>query len=87
LQRERLSEKGEGKKLVGQRLEKEKWQKMAKNFLCSQSQIPVVREVNQILREKEIIKQTEVIVKIRCSYCKTPYNETLDRCPNCGARA
>jgi rRNA maturation endonuclease Nob1 len=27
-----------------------------------------------------------VTVKIRCSYCGTLYDETLDRCPNCGAK-
>ena len=37
---------------------------------------PVVREVIQ----------TEVVVKIRCSYCGTLYDETLDKCPNCGAK-
>jgi hypothetical protein len=37
--------------------------------------------------EKEIIREKEVIVKIRCPYCKNPYNETLDKCPYCGARA
>lgn len=36
---------------------------------------------------KEIIKEKQVIVKIRCQYCKNPYDETLDKCPHCGARA
>jgi hypothetical protein len=36
---------------------------------------PVVQEVIQ----------KQVIVKIRCSYCGTLYDETLDKCPNCGA--
>jgi hypothetical protein len=27
----------------------------------------------------------EVIVKIRCAYCKQVYDESLDRCSNCGA--
>jgi len=26
----------------------------------------------------------EVIIKIRCRYCGTPYDETLDKCPHCG---
>jgi hypothetical protein len=37
---------------------------------------PVIREVIQ----------TEVVVKIRCSYYGTLYDETLDKCPNCGAK-
>ncbi len=33
---------------------------------------------------KEIIKEKQVIVKIRCPYCKNLYEETYDRCPHCG---
>lgn len=33
---------------------------------------------------KEIIKETHVIVKIRCSYCRNLYDETYDKCPHCG---
>lgn len=33
---------------------------------------------------REVI-QKEVIVKIRCSYCNTLFDATLDRCPYCGA--
>jgi signal recognition particle GTPase len=34
---------------------------------------------------KEIIKEKEVIVKIRCAYCRNLFNETLNKCPTCGA--
>jgi rubrerythrin len=34
---------------------------------------------------REIIKEKEVIVKIRCPYCRTLYDETKDKCPTCGA--
>jgi len=34
--------------------------------------------------EKEITKMKEVIVKVRCPYCRHLYDETLDRCPHCG---
>jgi RNA polymerase subunit RPABC4/transcription elongation factor Spt4 len=37
-------------------------------------------------RAKEIMKEKEVIVKIRCAYCNNLYNETLDKCPHCGAK-
>ena len=37
----------------------------------------------RVIREE--ITKTEVIVKIRCSYCGTLYDETLNKCPNCGA--
>jgi hypothetical protein len=36
---------------------------------------------------KEIIKEKEVIIKVRCSYCHNLYDETLDKCPHCGGRA
>jgi len=35
---------------------------------------------------KEIIREKEVIVKVRCPYCSHLYDETLDRCPHCGGR-
>jgi hypothetical protein len=35
-----------------------------------------------VIREKEIIRE---VVKIRCSYCGTLYDENLGKCPNCGA--
>jgi hypothetical protein len=38
------------------------------------------------VREKEIIREKEVIVKIRCPYCRGTYDETLDECPHCGAK-
>ncbi len=43
----------------------------------------VFPENPQVVREKEIIRE---VVKIRCSYCGTLYDETLDKCPNCGAK-
>jgi hypothetical protein len=37
----------------------------------------------QVIREKEIIRE---VIKIRCSYCGTLYDENLAKCPNCGAQ-
>jgi len=37
-------------------------------------------------REKEIVREREVIVKIRCAYCNGTFDETLDKCPHCGAK-
>ena len=34
--------------------------------------------------EREIIREKEVIVKIKCSYCNNLFSETLDKCPHCG---
>jgi transposase len=33
---------------------------------------------------REVVRK-EVIVKVRCSYCGAQFDETLDKCPNCGA--
>jgi hypothetical protein len=34
---------------------------------------------------REIIKEKEVIAKIRCEYCGILFDESFDRCSNCGA--
>lgn len=44
---------------------------------------PLGTSGNQPVIEKEIIRE---IVKIRCPYCNSVYDEKLDKCPNCGAR-
>jgi len=36
-----------------------------------------------VVKEREIIRE---IVKIRCPYCGNLYDETLDKCPHCGAK-
>jgi DNA-directed RNA polymerase subunit RPC12/RpoP len=35
---------------------------------------------------KEIIKESQVVVKIRCPYCANLYDESLDKCPHCGGK-
>jgi rRNA maturation endonuclease Nob1 len=40
-------------------------------------------EKKETVKEKEIVR--EVIVKMRCPYCHNVYDETLDKCPHCGA--
>jgi membrane protein implicated in regulation of membrane protease activity len=37
------------------------------------------------VKEKEIIRETKVVVKVRCPYCGNVYDETENVCPNCGA--
>jgi hypothetical protein len=34
---------------------------------------------------QQVIQKEVVVVKIRCAYCNTLYDATLDRCPYCGA--
>jgi Zn finger protein HypA/HybF involved in hydrogenase expression len=47
--------------------------------------VPAVREETAVT-EKEIVREKEVIVKIRCPYCHGLYDELLDECPHCGAK-
>jgi hypothetical protein len=35
---------------------------------------------------QSVVVREVVTVKIRCSYCGTLFDETLDKCPNCGAK-
>jgi hypothetical protein len=41
---------------------------------------------NQSVVTKEIIKEKEVVTRVRCPYCHGAYNEILDKCPHCGAK-
>jgi len=62
--------------------------------LCPQCKNPVATDSNYCprcgadmsSRAKEILKEKEVIIKIRCSYCGILFDETLDKCPHCGAK-
>jgi len=38
-----------------------------------------------VTQTKEDIREVQVIVKVRCPYCTMMYNETFDKCPQCGA--
>lgn len=46
---------------------------------------PVVEGEKEV-REKEIVREKEVIVKIRCPYCHGLYDEILNACPHCGGK-
>jgi hypothetical protein len=38
------------------------------------------------MHEKEIIREKEVVAKIRCRYCQNTFNETMDYCRVRGAK-
>lgn len=40
----------------------------------------------QSISEKEIIREKVIIIKTRCAYCNNVYDETIDKCPHCGAK-
>jgi len=69
-----------GANLLEEKHEPQFWQRMALEGRKSIKEGEVVSP--KVVREKEIVK--EVIVKIRCPYCHSLYDETLDKCPNCG---
>ena len=43
------------------------------------------KEQAQLSIQREIIREKEVVVKIRCLYCNSLYDETFNSCPRCGA--
>ena len=69
---------GRGKEVIGKRLTKKEILSMTQNE---------VNEQKSRLVTKEIIKEKEIITKVRCHYCHHAYNETIERCPNCGAHS
>jgi len=71
------------------------WDKKAKSD--QQTTIAMVEELksrvgatgitpDQQVMAKEIIRESQVIVKVRCPYCANLYDETLDKCPYCGGK-
>ncbi|HEY9753576.1 MAG TPA: hypothetical protein V6C97_00290 [Oculatellaceae cyanobacterium] len=53
--------------------------------LSNQELRELIAEAEKKRKEKEIIREKQVIVKVRCEYCRQAFDETLDKCPNCGA--
>jgi hypothetical protein len=72
------SKDGRGRELMGRRLDK--------NEILSITQKGGREQNNQSVLTKEIIKEKEVVTRVRCPYCHGAYNETLDTCPHCGAK-
>lgn len=79
-------EDGKGVELLRKRIDKNEWRKMAQNARNTLKTQTNKETAEKIAREKEIIREKVVIVKIRCSHCRHLYDETLDKCPHCGAR-
>jgi len=66
---------GRGKEFIGKRLKKKEIRSITQNE---------VNEQNKFL-SKEIIKEKQIITKVRCHYCHSSFDEVLEKCPNCGA--
>jgi hypothetical protein len=77
---------GKGSELVGKRVDKKEWKRMSQVVRNTLKPENVKEPKETIAKEREVIREKEVIVKIRCSYCHNLYDETLDKCPHCGAK-
>lgn len=84
------SKNGKGLKMLGKRLNKEEWRRMAYEIRKTLPR-PTPTPKKQVKKEKDvegkvmIIRERE-IVKIRCPYCHALYDESHDKCPHCGAK-
>jgi hypothetical protein len=79
------SKDGRGQELVGKRFSKYEIRKAAQASRING--MNVTSKVATVTKEREIIKERQVIVKIRCGYCRSTYDESLDKCPQCGAKS
>jgi hypothetical protein len=75
---ESIAKDGKGTEFLGKRLNKKE--------ILSITQKEITEQNNPSIITKEIIKEKEVVTKIRCSYCHGSFNEILDTCPHCGAK-
>jgi hypothetical protein len=86
--RERLMEEAEKLERVGRyeaaAIKYEKLEMWDKAGECRRT---AKTNYDEKLMAKEIIREKQVIVKIRCPYCKNLYEETYDKCPHCGGHS
>jgi hypothetical protein len=70
---------GRGKELLGRRLDKKEILSITQKEISDQKTQPILK--------KEIIREKEIVTKVRCLYCHGAYNEILESCPHCGAKS
>lgn len=78
------SKEGKGQEFIGKKFSNNEIRKLAQE--SRMSNLNTHNKTEAVVKEKEIIKERHVIVKIRCSYCRCTYDESLDKCPQCGAK-
>jgi hypothetical protein len=81
---EKVGSKG-GENLLGVKHKPEFWMKMFLGNLKQRGKLK--KEDAEKTITQQTVKEKEVIVKARCPFCHTFYDETLNTCPNCGALA
>lgn len=67
-----------GEKLLNMQQKPDFWRNLAFNNKKKNAE---VKKENTI----SIIKEKEVVVKIRCAYCRSLFDESFSTCPKCGA--
>jgi hypothetical protein len=76
---ESTAKDGRGQELLGRRLDKK--------VILNITQKENYEQKTQSTVTKEIIKEKEIVTRVRCAYCHNAYNEILETCPNCGAKS
>jgi hypothetical protein len=61
-----------------------KWNGNLREFFGEWYHPKCVFELQQGKSIKEVKETREVVVKFRCPYCKYIYDDSLDKCPQCG---
>ncbi len=70
------AEDGKGIELLGKRLTKKQIRSMTQDDF----------DEHEKAVTKEIIREKEVITRVVCPYFHSPFDETLEKCPTCGAK-
>jgi hypothetical protein len=78
----RIGKEG-GDNFIGVKHKSEFWRNLSLNN--EKQKTNNLRAVSDKPSVIEIVKEKEVIVKVRCPYCHKLYDETANACPNCGA--
>jgi hypothetical protein len=63
-----------------------KWNGNLREFFGEWYHPKCIFELQKGSNTKEIKETREVVVKFRCPYCKYVYDESLDKCPQCGGK-
>ncbi len=63
-----------------------KWNGNLREFFGEWYHPKCIFELQKERNTKEVKETREVVVKFRCPYCKYIYDDSLDKCPQCGAK-
>jgi hypothetical protein len=63
-----------------------KWNGNLREFFGEWYHPRCVYDLQKDRNTKEVKETREVVVKFRCPYCKYVYDDSLDKCPQCGGK-